>query len=86
MTEIENIDISRDQFEALLLCDREGYSQEEAGAKMGISRGTIQRLLYDGRKKILEAIYNNQGLTINLNDKEDKDACMHTFHGCNTRG
>jgi len=37
--------------EALRLCDRDGLTQEEAGQKMGVSRGTIQRIITIAREK-----------------------------------
>lgn len=63
---INNIEI--DEFEAMRLCDLEGKSQIEAAEAMGVSRGTIQRLLIKGRKKVVESLLNNKGLLI-----EDKE-------------
>lgn len=59
---INNIEI--DEFEAMRLCDLEGKSQIEAAEIMGVSRGTIQRLLTKGRKKVVESLLNNKGLLI----------------------
>ena len=44
------------EMEALRLVDLEGLSQEEAGYRMGVSRGTIWRLLHRARKKIAQAL------------------------------
>lgn len=63
---INNIEI--DEFEAMRLCDLEGKSQIEAAEAMGVSRGTIQRLLIKGRKKVVESLLNNKGILI-----EDKE-------------
>ncbi len=41
---------------ALKLCDMDGLTQEEAGLKMGISRGTVQRILSSARKKVATAL------------------------------
>lgn len=78
MREIESQVLSLDQFEALRLCDVERLEQEEAGERMGVSRGTIQRLLYSGRKQLVEAIIKNNALVINLRGNEDSDGTMHT--------
>ncbi len=59
---INNIEI--DEFEAMRLCDLEEKSQIEAAEVMGVSRGTIQRLLTRGRKKVMESLLNNKGLLI----------------------
>jgi predicted DNA-binding protein (UPF0251 family) len=56
MTEIEKITLYRDELEALKLCDFDGLTQEDAGQKMGISRGTVQRLLSSARKKTAMAL------------------------------
>ena len=56
MSEIEKIPLYRDELEALKLCDLDGLTQEEAGEKMGISRGTVQRILSSARKKTAMAL------------------------------
>lgn len=70
-----------DQFEAMRLCDHENLDQEEAGRRMGVSRGTVQRLLYSGRKALIEAILQTNALIINLQESEATDDGMHTHSG-----
>jgi predicted DNA-binding protein (UPF0251 family) len=77
MREIDTTVLSLDQFEVIRLCDVENLDQEEAGRRMGISRGTVQRLLYDARKKMAEAILNNHAIIINLKESEDCHVGMH---------
>lgn len=64
MAGLEIIDLSQDELEAMRLCDFEDLEQEEAAKKMNISRGTVQRLLYSGRKKILDAVLHSKALRI----------------------
>lgn len=64
MSTLEQIEINLDEFESMRLCDYENLNQIEAASKMGISRGTIQRLLTSGRKKLIEALLNSKGITI----------------------
>lgn len=64
MSELEIIDLEVDEIEVLRLCDYEQKSQIEAAEIMQISRGTIQRLLNSGRKKVLEALLYSQGLKL----------------------
>ena len=78
LKDIDTTVLSLDQFEAVRLCDVDDLDQEEAGRKMGISRGTIQRLLYDARKKIAEAILHNNAIIINLQESEDCHVGMHS--------
>ena len=61
---LEVIDLGHDELEAMRLCDFEDLDQEQAAGKMNISRGTVQRLLYSGRKKILDAVVNAKALKI----------------------
>jgi predicted DNA-binding protein (UPF0251 family) len=56
MTDIDKIPLYRDELEALKLCDLDGLTQEEAGKRMGISRGTVQRILASARKKVAMAL------------------------------
>ena len=62
MSEMEKICLSRDELEALKLCDLDDLTQEEAGVRMGVSRGTVQRILADARKKVAMAL--SQGMAI----------------------
>jgi predicted DNA-binding protein (UPF0251 family) len=59
-----------DEIEALRLCDGYGLSQAEAGEKMGISRGTVQRLVKSGRKKLVIAVIEGKALVINNQEFE----------------
>jgi predicted DNA-binding protein (UPF0251 family) len=56
LAEIDKIPIYRDEVEALKLCDLDGLTQEKAGEKMGVSRGTVQRILASARKKTAMAL------------------------------
>lgn len=62
--ELEKIELKLDEFEALRLCDYDGMSQIEAGEAMGISRGTVQRLLLSGRRKIVDVLLHSKELVL----------------------
>jgi predicted DNA-binding protein (UPF0251 family) len=64
LKDLELVRMALDELEAMRLCDLEYLDQEDAGRKMGISRGTIFRLLKSGRAKLLEAITENKALVI----------------------
>ena len=53
---IEPIYLDHAELEVLRLSDLEDLSQEETGKRMGISRGTVWRLLHSARKKVAEAL------------------------------
>ena len=62
--ELEKTNLFMDELEALHLCDSEGMTQEQAGSCMGISRGTVQRLLSEGRRKIVTALVKKGAVVI----------------------
>jgi uncharacterized protein len=61
-------DLALDELEAMRLCDYEELSQEDAAVKMNISTSTLQRLLYSGRKKIVDAICHSKALKISKHE------------------
>jgi uncharacterized protein len=64
LKEMEFIQLAHDELEALHLCDGEGKTQEEAGVCMGVSRGTVQRLLASARCKVAQALVGQKALAI----------------------
>ncbi len=52
------------EVEALRLVDLEGLSQEKAGIEMGVSRGTVWRLLQSARRKLAEALTEGRTITV----------------------
>jgi uncharacterized protein len=62
--DLEVVVLEHDELEALYLCDGLDFNQELAGEKMGVSRGTVQRLLSQGRKKLIEALVGQKALAM----------------------
>ncbi|MDI6800741.1 MAG: DUF134 domain-containing protein [Thermodesulfovibrionales bacterium] len=63
-TDLDRVVIFQDELEAMRLCDLQGLTQEDAGKKMNISRGTVQRLLSSARKKVVFAITDAKAIFI----------------------
>ena len=63
-TTASSISIEPAEVEALRLVDLEGLSQEEAGREMGVSRGTIWRLLQSARRKVAQALTEGRPLLV----------------------
>jgi uncharacterized protein len=63
------------EVEAFRLVDMEGLSQEEAGQRMSISRGTIWRLVQSARKKTAQALSEGKPIYVVTSNpkKESKD-------------
>ena len=56
--------LAPDELEALRLVYYIGLNQEEAAKRMGISRGTLWRLLDSGRKKVVSAVIEGRPLIV----------------------
>lgn len=59
------VTLSVDEFEAVRLIDRQGFSQEECGRYMQVSRTTVQTIYNSARKKIARALV--EGMTLRIN-------------------
>ena len=59
---LEPVYLEPAELEAFRLVDLEGLSQEEAGKRMGVSRGTVWRLLQNARKKTAQALTEGRPL------------------------
>ncbi|MGA1866887.1 MAG: DUF134 domain-containing protein [Thermoplasmatota archaeon] len=64
MWNLEIVDISYPEIEALRLVDYEGLTQEEAAAQMGISRRSLWSDLNSARKKVAYALSHGCALQI----------------------
>lgn len=62
LPDLKQITLFRDELEVLKLCDHEGLFQEQAGERMGVSRGTVQRILTSARRKTAEALVTGSAL------------------------
>lgn len=70
------IHLAQDELESLHLCDGEGKNQIEAGICMGVSRGTVQRLLASARSKVAQAIVGNKALAISSSIQGKKETTV----------
>ena len=62
--DMEIISLTLDEFESIRLSDLEGFYQEDAALRMGISRQTFGNILTKARRKIADALYNEKALLI----------------------
>jgi predicted DNA-binding protein (UPF0251 family) len=63
-SELKEIVLTSDEFEALRLIDLEKRQQQEACEKMEISQPTLSRILQSARNKIADSIINGKAIKI----------------------
>jgi predicted DNA-binding protein (UPF0251 family) len=68
LSDLQQAIIQPDEVEALHLCDGLGLTQQQAGERMGISRGTVQRLVVCGRKKLIDALLAGNAIFLPAGD------------------
>lgn len=58
------VTLAVEELETLRLCDLEGLDQDAAAGQMNVSRGTLQRMLYDARRKVADTLCAGKTLVI----------------------
>lgn len=64
----EPIILNVDEYEAIRLIDREGFSQEQCGEYMHIARTTVQQIYSSARKKLADALVEGTPIHISGGD------------------
>jgi predicted DNA-binding protein (UPF0251 family) len=64
MSLLEEVTLTIDECEALRLADLDAHSQEEAAAKMKISRATFGRVIEKARKTVVDGLVNGKAIRI----------------------
>lgn len=64
MSDLEQVVLSLDEYEAIRLADMEGCYQEFAALKMQVSRQTFGRIIAAAHKKVADALINGKALKI----------------------
>ncbi|MFW5845807.1 MAG: DUF134 domain-containing protein [Planctomycetota bacterium] len=64
MDQLEEVQLTLDEVEALRLADLEGLYQADAAARMGVSRPTLGRILTAARRKVAEALIQGKAMRL----------------------
>lgn len=72
---VETEHVGVDELEAMRLCDTEGLDQSSAGGRMGVSRGTVQRLLARGRRKLVHALVAGNVIVLDSQPAASLESC-----------
>ena len=68
-SDLEVVELSMDELEAIKLKDLRELEQEECARRMGISRPTFHRILRSARKKIADALLNGKAIRLDAHVK-----------------
>jgi predicted DNA-binding protein (UPF0251 family) len=68
LIELGEVNLTREEHEAVRLKDYEALEQKKAAEKMNISQPTFNRVLNSARKKIAEALVNGKAIRIKGGD------------------
>jgi predicted DNA-binding protein (UPF0251 family) len=64
MVELDEVQLTVDEREAIRLSDLIGLSHEEAGSRMGVSRATFGRIVQRARKAVADALINGKAINV----------------------
>ncbi|MBW1895644.1 MAG: DUF134 domain-containing protein [Deltaproteobacteria bacterium] len=64
MVNLEQVELTVDELEALRLADFLGMSHEDAGKQMGVSRATFGRIVEQARKTVADALIHGKAINV----------------------
>lgn len=70
-----------DEYEAIRLIDRQGFSQEECSSYMQVARTTVQMIYNSARKKLADALVDGLAIRIEGGDYQLCDG-KEEYCGC----
>ncbi|MDD5292705.1 MAG: DUF134 domain-containing protein [Candidatus Izemoplasmatales bacterium] len=62
--QLETIIMTVEEFESIRLIDMDDFDQEKAAIALGVSRGTLQRIYHEAKKKVAEMLICGKKLVI----------------------
>lgn len=74
---LETITMTVEEFESIRLIDLDNYDQEEAAIALDVSRGTLQRIYNEAKKKVAEMLICGKRLII---QEGSYRLCNHPEH------
>nr|WP_231844854.1 DUF134 domain-containing protein [Methanocella arvoryzae] len=79
LCDLEIINLSVEELEAIRLCDLLQIAQDEAADQMGISRKTFWNDLQKARQKVADALVNGKAIQISGGDYVNSGVCKVEF-------
>lgn len=81
-SQLQEVVLSLDEYEAVRLADFEGLYQEQAALRMNISRQTFGRIITEAHRKIADVLINGKALKIEGGDVAVKKTNFFTCRNC----
>lgn len=81
-SQLEEVVLSLDEYEAVRLADFDGLYQEQAALRMNISRPTFGRIITEAHKKIADVLINGKALKIAGGDVAVEETTSFTCGKC----
>lgn len=81
-SQLEEVVLSLDEYEAVRLADFAGLYQEQAALRMNISRQTFGRIIAEAHRKIADVIINGKALKIEGGDIAIKETTCFICGRC----
>lgn len=84
LRELEEVQLSMDELEALRLTDIEGLSQKDAAERMRVHQSTLNRTLASARAKLSDALVSGKAIRVSGGDFMIEDGSF-VCPGCKKR-
>ncbi|MGI0119571.1 DUF134 domain-containing protein [Zooshikella sp. RANM57] len=78
MTQLQQVVLLADEFEALRLVDFVGMQQQEAANQMGVSRQTLANIVKTARFKVVDCLTHGKALIIQPINQDNDNDCSTT--------
>lgn len=78
----EQVSLCIEELESIRLIDFESLEQQEAAQRMGVSRGTFQRILYEARRKVAIALVQGKSIVVEGGNYEVATKACNTSKRC----
>ena len=82
MINLEQVQLTVDELEALRLADFLGMSHEDAGKQMGVSRATFGRIVEQARRTVADALIHGKAINVEGGNYERVDSAADRVFQC----
>lgn len=82
MINLEQVQLTVDELEALRLADFLGMSHEDAGKQMGVSRATFGRIVEQARRTVADALIHGKAINVEGGNYERVDSATDRVFLC----